>query len=370
MVIEELLSTIMDVGIPVLFPVAFFAVIVLIKRRYQKRAEAWQAAANHMGFQFTYFIASARSFRMGGLIDQVPVQVKVVVRGSGKQQSWYTVAVADLPSDLPTGLLVGKESFFSGIGNALGFGDIEIGIPSVDDVLNVRGEDEVQVREYLATVSVQETLVELVSFGTGSGLRLSDVYLRKSGVVADTRTLISMARKAVRISQRLCGEGGVAEAAPLLEEHTETARPIEPILMPPDSIELTSALVAESVPEASEVDVVEPVSDWQKVSLLLADRNTRRSERRKVAKQVEGNVVAISLVIKRTSLDLDSVDSTTGARGALVYGEQNGLDMELKIAPQDAAVVADMKTGDSIEGTGVIVEWDQFYGRMKVDFRP
>ena len=395
--LADLLPVLVCVGAP-FFPVFIF---IVVKTQLQKRVKSWQDAANHLGFKFTYFIASARSFRMNGLVDQVPVQIKVIVQGSGKHQSQYTVAIADLPSDLPTGLLVGKESFFSGIGSALGFGDIEIGIPQIDDVLNILGEDEAQVREYLSTPSVQKTLVDLVNFGNGSGLRLSDVYLKKQGVVSDTATLIRMARKAARLSTELCvsnkqtepvssvaGPDQAESVDPGLEEvhHQEYTLDTESdqYTLDAESDQYTLDSESEQYVMSTEPEQQESTgalgdrtienpasgSDWKSVSALLADRNTRRSERRKIAKGLEGDVITMSLLIKRTTSDLDTVDPQTGERGALVYGTENGVDIELRVAPKDVGLVAGLKSGDSIEGTGVIVTWDQFYGRMKVDFQP
>jgi hypothetical protein len=368
--LADLLPVLVCVGAP-FFPVVIFFVV---KGQLQKRVKAWQDAANHLGFKFTYFIASARSFRMNGLIDQVPVEVKVIVRGSGKHQSQYTVAIADLPAQLPTGLLVGKESFFSGIGNALGFGDIEIGIPQVDDVLNIRGEDESQVRAYLAPSRIQKILVDLVSFGHGSGLRLSDVYLRKRGIVTDTATLIKMARKAVSISTGLCPSTGQTELISSVAKNTISVEGIEQAVMgsktadsPPEADVEADTSVDVQADAVGQIDA--PEEGWKSISVLLADRNTRRSTRRKLAKELEGDVITMSLTIKRTTSDLDTVDPQTGARGALVYGTENGVDIELRVAPRDVDVVADLKSGDSIEATGVVVEWDQFYGRMKVDFQ-
>jgi hypothetical protein len=250
-------------------------------------------------------------------------------------------------------------------------------------VLNIRGEDEAQVRAYLSSTSVQETLVDLVSFGKGSGLRLSDVYLKKQGVVSDTATLIQMARKAAGISNRLCVTNEPMESV---------ANVVSPVHA--DSFDLVVdeihnqeyELTPESEPnvwnielEQQETTVAldEPKterpasqSDWKRVSLLLADRNTRRSERRKIANGLVGNVITLSLVIKRTTSDLDTVDAQTGVRGAFVYGTENGVDIELRVAPKDVDTVVELKSGDSIEATGVIVDWDQFYGRLKVEYRP
>lgn len=115
------------IGIILVFAVVVIAIVVEVTNR-KKRTQAWAAFADRMG------LAKYSPFDLAGELDSSDVRVDIFSRGSGKNKRYYTRFRAS--GDLPHGLALGKEGFFSRLSE-----DIQTGDAGFDHAVRVTGDE-------------------------------------------------------------------------------------------------------------------------------------------------------------------------------------------------------------------------------------
>jgi len=158
-----------------LLVIGFF--LFLAKKQREKRENTWRNAGQAIGFTYVEPFNWAGYPRLNGNRDGVPVDIDVVMRGSGKNKQVFTRATSPSPIQLPKGLKVTKEHLFDGFTKFLGGQDIEIGLPSIDDKLLIKGRDEEEVRQFFRNARVRQTCVNLVNKKSGGMLSHDGVQI-------------------------------------------------------------------------------------------------------------------------------------------------------------------------------------------------
>lgn len=119
---------------------AFLAAAFFLVRYVVKRKTAWTdllsqfAASNDLHFQAPAF---PRGPEVHGKLAEVPICIDTYSRGSGKNQSLYSRIT--LSPEIPPDLQIGRETYFTGIGQKLMGEDVQTGLALFDDTFVLKG---------------------------------------------------------------------------------------------------------------------------------------------------------------------------------------------------------------------------------------
>lgn len=137
----------MDGGVVFIMMVVIAGIAISIHQS-KKTDEAWSMAARalHLMHQPGGFM---RERRISGIIDGCHVVIETVTRGSGKSSRKYTRYSVAYPKPLRLGLSLRKQGFLNGVAKAFGAQDIELGDPTFDSMVMIKGVDPVQIARFL-----------------------------------------------------------------------------------------------------------------------------------------------------------------------------------------------------------------------------
>lgn len=172
----------MDILCPILFLVALIGVGLAWNwfRRFRAN-RAWKKFAAEHDFEFVepgFF----GNYEMSGTYGGVSARIYTESRGPADDSTPYTVYRASLPDGFPADLLVVEEGMFSGVQEMLGYQDIQVGDPVVDDAFVIRGERPSEVQRFFERPGVMEAFRGLAGASRS-------IQIREGGAQLDNRGL-------------------------------------------------------------------------------------------------------------------------------------------------------------------------------------
>ena len=193
------------VGLVLLILAAVGAIAVAAVRKQAARIDAvWRAAADELGMHFRPGALFA-SRTIDGHIHGSHVRVDKITKNSGNHSESFTRYRVDHPQPLDLGLKLQREGFFSGVSKFFGTQDIEVGDPTFDDEVVVKGLDPNRVVQFL-TPSRRLRVLRL--FQSFKNLEIDDRSLtyRSRGVAKVTREIVSTVRRLALATSRLSAQ--------------------------------------------------------------------------------------------------------------------------------------------------------------------
>jgi hypothetical protein len=138
----------MEVLIPLAFGgfmvAAMTGVLVYGQYRTKTRRKVWADVAATLGLHYA-------EDRMWGAIRGQPVECRIEARGSGKNRTYWTVAVAPLRPQLDLGLAVRRAGLLAKAGESLlGIEDVKVGDAVFDAAFSLGGDEPARVAALLS----------------------------------------------------------------------------------------------------------------------------------------------------------------------------------------------------------------------------
>jgi hypothetical protein len=168
----------------------------------KRRNDAWRAFAESMGL-----VGPAPGIFASPVITGthlgLDVQFDLETIGGGKNRQVFTRCAIRIPLVLPQGMVVSRESFFSGIDRFFGMQDIQTGEPEFDGKVIIKGSDPLAIKGYFSHPTRREAAEKIVLFSTRSRIEQNQVLLVQRGVVVDSAQLAELLNSAVSTARNL-----------------------------------------------------------------------------------------------------------------------------------------------------------------------
>ena len=114
------------------------------------------------------------------------IDIRPVVRGSGKSSSVHTLIKVKFKTALGQGLIITKEGLFDKMGKSLlQTQDIEIGKPEFDKKVMIKGTDPIKVKSLLANPSLQNDILNLFNIFNTIIIQDDSIVYEFQGVLSD-----------------------------------------------------------------------------------------------------------------------------------------------------------------------------------------
>lgn len=162
---------------------------------------AWQEAAAKMKMNFSGGGIMGRR-KITGTFRKCRVHIDTFTRSSGKNATTYTRIKVYYPRPLGLRLKLTRQGFFSGVARFLGGQDIEVGDTEFDDSVVVKGSRPRKVAEFL-TRPRRVRINKLLRVYTTARILDSHIYYEKTGVIRDSRRLVSAVHYFVSTAESL-----------------------------------------------------------------------------------------------------------------------------------------------------------------------
>lgn len=329
----------MEAALVVLMMGGGFALIVFIAQWSRKRNnERWLGASQRLKLQFEPATGFGRP-RMWGTYRGHPVTLDVRVYGSGKSQKTYTRAEVNLSSDLPRGLAVSNEHFFSGVGKFFGSQDIQVGNPALDDAFVIKGDNEHEVRALFASAGLLHPLQMLCN--QRGGVSGNAAWVEIFGFIHDTNKMALMLDQVVDAAQAFDKALGapppptrLPEDVPVEEPTTRAARPLG------------------LVPPAPPQPAAEPPEDPLQ---RLAERMLMRRERLEILETLTDP--------RSLQVDVTALEDTRETAGRSLVGMVGKVAVEVRYPPDREHEVSDLTRGDQVSVNARCTGWEDFRRR-------
>jgi len=112
------------------------------------------------------------------------IEISMVVRGTSKSRTYYTTFRAHFHQPLSMGLSLTREGFWAKVGKAITSSqDIELGYPEFDPKVIVKGNDEHQVKGFLANPSTRLSVLDFLSIYPGGYIDDQGFYCELVGIL-------------------------------------------------------------------------------------------------------------------------------------------------------------------------------------------
>lgn len=183
-IISSIVMTVFFIAVPIILG-------IWMSKGRKKKQDDWSLAAQSMGFEHN-------PVAMQGVIDGLPVSVKVESRRSGDSHQTFTVFRVNFRG-LPAGLSIQSEGFVSKTKSLFGKGDVQLGLPDLDPKLLVKADDPDEVREWAQREGVAAGLrrISVFSFAVRQDFLLTVL----KGIVTDPDTLRSQVQEVLEIAK-------------------------------------------------------------------------------------------------------------------------------------------------------------------------
>ncbi len=177
----------MMIGVGVAFAVA--------QSNKRKVADAWKEAASQLRIHHSAgdFLTKPELY---GKVRDCRVKITLRNKSQGKHSTKYTCYEVAYPQTLPFGLSLKGQTAFSGLKKCLGGQDIEIGDPTFDNFVVVKGHDSVQTKEFLNPAR-RLYVRRILSMYTGAEITDSRLKWDSKGVEDNPSTLVSNVKRMV-----------------------------------------------------------------------------------------------------------------------------------------------------------------------------
>lgn len=166
--------------------------------RTRRRRARWSEAAEELGFTYDGID------QMAGDTDGIRVHVDVVIhRHHRRRKSYQTIWSAETTTVLPLGLELRPEGLASKLAARIGFDDLKLGIPDLDDKLVVRCDDLEELEAWVEQPQVVEGLRELAAVDVDFVVSPTSIRFERPGQVSDIDAITKRARQIARLAQKL-----------------------------------------------------------------------------------------------------------------------------------------------------------------------
>lgn len=188
----------MEFMIPFLFMLLFMGVFMYFAYKQSKKAhERMAAIAVELGLRyvgpgsttpdgfegggFKRFLAVFNPWRLEGTRNGLNVAAFTETRGSGRSRTTYTIVEAYFPSPLGCGLNLGRENALTKLGETLfNLKDIQLGSPSFDAAVRIKGSDPDRVKALLSPTRIQDAILQAMEKQPGITVQDDKVHFETS----------------------------------------------------------------------------------------------------------------------------------------------------------------------------------------------
>ncbi len=256
------------------------AVAITTKRQLDSTNQAWQAAADTLGFTFT-----PGTWRGGptvaGAVDGAPAEIRSYTKSTGRSSSRFTRYTIGFPP-IGIGLHLQRQSGLGMFLKVLGTQDILIGQPVFDEAFIVQAADPQAARAVLDAGTTM-VLNRLIALHPEVVVMDDHIVLDRRATVRDADTLVSTMRRLASAASVL-GDAGESEAlTELMEQRLSGTMPgaYEPDAVDRGSID-TRLTVGETLMASGSLDLAARIFRALGVELPADDevagwsRQTRR----------------------------------------------------------------------------------------------
>lgn len=201
----------------ILFALIFVGIFAFSWYRKKKRDEAWQKAADRMGFRFD----------PGGFGSQMKITGRrrgknVVLRqrketsGSGKNRSttYYNSASVHLDADCWDGFTIKSHGILDHVAKFFGGQDVPTGDDSFDDDFRIKGEINAEASRHLKDLDVQNALRALAANHRNFKLEWGMLQYETVGFITTHMEVIQLIEHGVDCAQVLDDAAGADAEAP------------------------------------------------------------------------------------------------------------------------------------------------------------
>jgi hypothetical protein len=345
----------MEAALVVLMMGGGFGLIFFIAQWSRKRNnERWMAASQRLKLQFEPATGFGRP-RMWGTYRGHPVTLDIRVYGSGKSQKTYTRAEVNLSSELPRGLAVSNEHFFSGVGKFFGSQDIQVGKPALDDAFVIKGDNEHEVRALFASAGLLHPLQKLCN--QRGGVSGNAAWVEIFGFIHDANKMSLMLDQVVDVAQAFDKALGAPPPPTLVPEDTHV--PVE--RTPPPEIPrqpappIPSTRTATSPPPLRPASRSAPAKPPEDPLQRLAERMLMRRERLEILETLTDP--------RSLQIEVTTVEDTREADGKSLVGTVGKVTVEVRYPPDRGHEIEGMTRGDQVGLTARCTGWEDFRRR-------
>ncbi|MED5370823.1 MAG: hypothetical protein VX899_07410 [Myxococcota bacterium] len=405
----------MEAIFPMVFMIGVFGLIVWWGMSQAKKRNAMYAqAAAQLGLE----IFSQSSYghpKLSGIYRGFMVNVDIEVHGSGKHKTTYTRFRVAFPDRVPSGLNVTKEGLGGKIGKFFGGQDIQVGDPTLDNALLIKGDDPAQVVAFFNKRTPKGRVGDgILSFiGQGAQSRLNEregAVTLVLGYMKNTAQLQNHLDNVVDhmawISGQAADSGPVVQPweAPAPEKKPAPAKdiffdpdaPAKPAELPPPS-ELPP--VIPPAPEKKPEKVRWDITDLQKDSApapqpasqpaasqpppapkaapqpsgtdprleKLAERSLGYRQRSELLEQLETETLQVQVVVEGSERTRGVGLSDDLREGMTLLGKVGACAVAVRFPESRNAELQSLSPGSSMSLRVRVVDWDNFYRRATME---
>jgi hypothetical protein len=147
-------------------------------------------------------------WKIKGHLHGVALEIFQVTKGSGKNQTIYTVIQHNANIHLPISLELTRQGFLEGFFvKTLNLQDIQIGRKEFDDKFRIKGSDEKSITILLNNLALQKSLMELHSLNGNLLITQELISFHIVGLIREPKVFQDYARKIANSSHLLYGSG-------------------------------------------------------------------------------------------------------------------------------------------------------------------
>lgn len=223
-----------------LFFIAVIGVIVYLSTQSTKSSrQQWRTAAGNLNLGY-YEGGLGSTGTISGERSGHSVTVSTHTKGSGGNSQPYTKYQMEYRDHLPLDLRMTRQGAMHTLGKAFGLQDIEVGNPSFDDVVIVRGSRPAEVRRFLAP-RLQDAIRTLILLYPDIVISSKHVVVKKAGKDMDPVVICHCIRRLEAFCSEMVRANAAASKVGVFDTAMDEASPVsvteEPDLPDPVIIE-------------------------------------------------------------------------------------------------------------------------------------
>jgi len=181
----------------------FVGFMVLRARRVrQKMLRVWRTFADMSGLHFDEG-SMTRGSQITGEVEGRAIRIAVVTRGSGKNKTVYTDFSAQITGEVPQGLQLTREHFFSGLGKLFGSQDIRTGFEELDRIAMIKGVSTDAVIAYFQNDLIRQAAIDHLRSSPLARIEGKNVLIAHHGIVDDLTVLQQATERLVQVARSL-----------------------------------------------------------------------------------------------------------------------------------------------------------------------
>lgn len=259
---------------------AIVAVVIVVSVATAKQTDRdWEVAASKLGLKFMPgTLIQAR--RIEGMMRGRLVLVNTFSRSSGKHSTSYTRYTVRFAEPLGLGLRLTRQGFFSPLMTLFGSQDIEVGDPSFDGDVVVKGRDSDRIIEFLTPVR-RKHIQRAITASRECVIDDEKVERIDLGVQRDAEQINKIVRQLVKLAGHLSSESDDddVEPAAVVADEGNSSEPVSLAIPIAAAVEEVVPVVPldEAAPSVSKSETDELFSAYKTESPAAASEARRFS---------------------------------------------------------------------------------------------